>query len=497
MSKHIGIDLGTSTSGLAYLRADGNPEIVPNADGERLTPSVVYFDAHEEIKLVGSAARDGGDPDRTVYGIKRSMDDPDFVVMIDGEKWTPTEISAIILAKLKRDCSAIIGDFKDAVITVPANFNELARTATINAAKIAGLNVLRIVNEPTAAALYYAHAKSVSGRILVYDLGGGTLDVTLVEVDAVNDTYRILLSEGARHLGGNHFDEEILDLYAEQYREQKGGELYTNELERRRALQSGEDAKKMLSKLQQVNGTVGNKDRGLARVELTRDLFEGAVKRLLTRTVMLVEQALDTVNLTPQDIDHVVLVGGSTRMPMVRRTLEETFGFKTMSCGNVDECVALGAALFAKKASVVSEVCNHGYGTLALVDDPVTGNESLQNSVVIPKNTPIPCSISEVYATSEDNETSIEVDITQGEDEDPRFVDVIGRITLQVPEGRPAGCKVTVSYAYDENQRVQARVTDEETGISKEIQIEYKGEGVLSEEEVERKAAFLKKLRIE
>lgn len=497
MKKYIGIDLGTSTSGLAYLRADGNPEIVPNADGERLTPSVVYFDSHEDIKLVGSSARDGGDPDRTVFGIKRMMDDPNFVVTIDGQKWTPTEISALILAKLKRDCSAILGNFEDVVITVPANFNELARTATINAARIAGLRVSRIVNEPTAAALYYAHAKQISGRVLVYDLGGGTLDVTLLEVDLKRDRYKILLSEGARHLGGNHFDEEILEIYAEQYRTQKGGELYTTEVERRRALQTGEDAKKMLSKLQQVSGTVGNKERGLARVELSREMFEETIKRLLTRTVMLVEQALETVSLTHQDIEHVVLVGGSTRMPIIRQVLESTFGFKPLSCGNVDECVALGAALFAKKSSVVSEVCNHGYGTLALVDDPKTGQETLQNTVVIPKDTPIPCSMTETYATSEDNESSIEVDITQGEDDDPHYVDVIGRISLKVPEGRPAGCKVDVTYSYDENQRVQARVTDTETGISKEIQIEYTGEGVLSESDIERKASYLKKLRIE
>ncbi len=497
MKRFIGIDLGTTTSGLAYLRPDGNPEIVPNADGERLTPSVVYFDPHENIKLVGSAARDGGDPDRTVFGIKRMMDDPNFVVTIDGQKWTPTEISALILAKLKRDCAAILGDFEDVVITVPANFNELARTATINAARIAGLNVSRIVNEPTAAALYYAHVKKVSGHVLVYDLGGGTLDVTLLNVDPVKDSYQILLSEGARHLGGNHFDEQILEIYAEQYRLQKGGNLYTNEVERRRALQTGEDAKKMLSKLQQVSGTVGNKDRGLARVELSREDFEGAIRRLLTRTVMLVEQALGSVKLRPGDINHVVLVGGSTRMPVIRKLLEDTFGFKPVSCGNVDECVALGAALFAKKAAEVSEVCNHGYGTLALVDDPASNQEVLQNTVVIPKNTPIPCSITEIYATSEDNESSIEVDITQGEDEDPRYVDVIGRISLKVPEGRPAGCKVHVTYSYDENQRVHARVTDAESGKSKEIQIEYKGEGVLKEGEIERKAAYLKKLRIE
>ncbi len=497
MKKHIGIDLGTSTSGLAYLRADGNPEIVPNADGERLTPSVVYFDPHETIKLVGSAARDGGDADRTVFGIKRRMDDPNYVVEMDGEKWTPTEISAIILAKLKRDCSTILGDFEEVVITVPANFNELARKATINAARIAGLDVKRIVNEPTAAALYYAHAKQISGRVMVYDLGGGTLDVTILDIDPASNHFRILLSEGARHLGGDHFDEEILDLYAAQYREQKGGELYTNEAERRRALQSGESDKKMLSKLQQVHGTVGNRERGLARVELSRDLFEAAVRRLLTRTVMLVEQALDSLQMEANAIDHVVLVGGSTRMPVVRRLLQETFGFEPLSCGNVDECVALGAALFASQVSEVSEVCNHGYGTLALVDDPETGHETLQNSVVIRKNTPIPCSITETYATSEDNEMSIAVDITQGEDEDPRYVDVIGRITLDVPEGRPAGCKVKVTYSYDANQRVHARVTDEDSGISKEIQIEYKGEGVLSEEEVLEKVKQFRELKIE
>lgn len=497
MTHYIGIDLGTTTSGLAYLRPDGSPEIVPNADGERLTPSVVYFDPKEDIKLVGSPARDGGDPERTVFGIKRYMDDPNYVVEIDGQKWTPTEISALILAKLKRDCSQVLGDFTDVVITVPANFNELARHSTINAARIAGLNVVRIVNEPTAAALYYAHAKKISGRVLVYDLGGGTLDITVLEIDPEGDKYRILLSEGARHLGGDHFDEQVLEIYAQQFRELKGGELFSSESERRRLLQASEDSKKMLSKLQSVTGAVGNKDRGIARIELSREIFETAIRKLLTRTVMLVEQALSSANLNFSDIDHVVLVGGSTRIPSVLRILEEEFSFKPISCGNVDECVALGAALFAKKCSEVSEVCNHGYGTLALVDDATSGKEMLRNTVVIPKNTPLPCSMTEVYATSEDNESTIEVDITQGEDDDPRYVDVIGRISLRVPEGRPAGCRVAVTYSYDVNQRVHAKVVDEETAISQEIVIEYQGEGVLSEIDVERKAAYLKKIRIE
>ena len=493
--KFVGIDLGTTTTGLAYIRSDGNPEIVPNADGERMTPSVVYFDRHEDIKLVGSAARDGGDPDRTVHLIKRHMDNPDFVVEIDGRKWTPTEISALILAKMKRDCSRIIGPIEDVVVTVPANFNELARKATIAAGRIAGLNVTRIVNEPTAAALYYAHTQQLQGRIMVYDLGGGTLDVTILEVEG--DRITCLTSEGARRLGGSNFDERILDLMGEAYRSEHGVGLWENERQRRRILQSGEDMKKMLSKLRQASDTVGNEQGGITRIELTRDVFETAVSRLLTRTLMLVEQALRSAGLKPQDIDHVALVGGSTRMPRVREMLRNHFGHEPKSCGNVDECVALGAALFAMKGAQVHEVCNHSYGTLALVEDAATGIETYANSIVIPKNTPIPCSQSQTYVTSEDNEEIIEVDITQGEDSDPKYVDVIGRITLHVPPNRPAGCEITVTYSYDENQRVKATVKDERSGKVNEVAIAYEGAGVLSDAEVESKRRAFERLHIE
>jgi molecular chaperone DnaK len=493
-ARYVGIDLGTSTSALAHVRPDGNPEIVPNADGERLTPSVVYFDKFEGIKLVGTAARDGGDPERTVHFIKKHMDDPGHTVDIDDQRWTPTEISAMILSKLKRDCSQIIGEIRDVVITVPANFNELARKATVTAGKLAGLNVSRIVNEPTAAALYYAHSQSISGRVMVYDLGGGTLDITILEVDG--DKIDILLSEGARHLGGSDFDEVLLELLAEEYRKKNKAELYLNERQRRRVLAMGEEAKKMLSKLQQVSETIGNDTDGIARIELTRDMFENAISRLLTRTVMLVEQALDSIELTPADIDHVLLVGGSTRIPKVRELLEKQFGRAPLSCGNVDECVALGAALFAQRARRVSEVCNHSYGTLAIIEDAQTGQAKVQNSIVIPKNTPIPCAMSQTYVTSEDNEELIEVDITQGEDLDPRYVDVVGKISLEVPPGRPAGCQVTVTYSYDENQRVRAQVYDADSGLRKDVAIEYRGDGVLSDEDIARKSAFLKQIRI-
>ncbi len=493
-ASYVGIDLGTSTSALAHVRTDGNPEIVPNADGERLTPSVVFFDRYEGVKLVGSAARDGGDPDRTVRHIKKHMDDPSHVVHIDGEKWTPTEISALILAKLKKDCARIIGHIDEVVITVPANFNELARRATVTAGRLAGLKVRRIVNEPTAAALYYAHTQGVKGRVLVYDLGGGTLDITILNV--TDDRVDILLSEGARHLGGSDFDEILLELIAEKYREQNGRDLVLDATRRRRLLAAAEDTKKRLSKLAVVSEKIGTEEYGLAEVELTRDAFEEAIRRLLTRTVMLLEQALDSLGLAPQDIDHVVLVGGSTRIPKVQELLTRHFSKAPVSCGNVDECVALGAALFAKRGRRVSEVCNHSYGTLAIIEDALTGTSAVRNSIVIPKNTPIPCSMSQTYVTSEDNEELIEVEITQGDDPDPRYVDIIGKISLRVPPGRPAGCAVTVTYSYDENQRVRAQVYDAESGLRKDIEIEYRGEGVLDESEIERKSAYLRQIRI-
>ncbi|MES2706791.1 MAG: Hsp70 family protein [Verrucomicrobiota bacterium] len=494
-SQFVGIDLGTTTSGLARVRSDGNPEIVVNADGERMTPSVVYFDPHENVKLVGSAARAAGDPDRTVHLIKQHMDDPHFIFEVDGEKWTPAEISALILAKLRRDCSQVIGEIRNAVVTVPANFNELARKATLAAGTIAGLNVTRIVNEPTAAALYYAHTHKLQGRVLIYDLGGGTLDVTVLEMSEGH--MRCLTSEGARRLGGANFDERLLEVIAEHYQAQHGVPLWENENERRRALQSGEDMKKMLSKLRQVSDTVGTEKGGRTRIELTRDVYEDAVSRLLTRTLMLVEQALLSAGLSIKDIDHVALAGGSTRIPRVKSMLRGYFGFDPVSCGNVDECVALGAALFAKTGGGVDEVCNHSYGTLALFEDAATGHTVFANSIVIPKNTPIPCQKSETYVTSEDNEDTIEVEITQGEDTDPKYVDVIGRILLKVPPNRPAGCEITVTYAYDENQRVHATIKDERSGKVTDVAISYDGAGVLSDEAVEQKRAAFEDLRIE
>jgi molecular chaperone DnaK len=326
-------------------------------------------------------------------------------------------------------------------------------------------------------------------------MGGGTLDVTILEVEG--DSFRILTSEGARHLGGGNFDDMLLEVYAEQYRGQVHAELFSNERQRRRVLHAAEDAKKMLSKLQRVNDTIGNDTDGIARIDMTREKFDKLINGLLTRSIMLVEQALDSVNLKPKDIEHVALVGGSTRIPKVKAALEKFFGKPPKSCGNVDEAVALGAAIFARKSARVREVCNQSYGTLAYIVNAKTGEEGVQNSIVIAKNTPIPCSKTQVYTTSEADERVIEVDITQGEDTDPRYVDVIGRISLEVPPNRPAGCEVHVTYSYDESQRVRATVHDKESGRSQEVAVTYKGAGILSDEELQKRGSMLRQLRIE
>lgn len=493
---HVGIDLGTTTSGLAYLRPDGTPEIVPNADGERLTPSVVFFDPFENIKLVGSSARDGGDPSRTVSQIKRHMDNPEHVVSIDGRSWTPSQISALILTKLKRECSQIIGEFDNAVVTVPANFNELARRSTIDAAAMAGINVTRLVNEPTAAALYYAEHSKLSGRVLVYDLGGGTLDVTILDIPTDGDV-EILTSEGARHLGGADFDEALFQLFDHEYSSQHSAPLAKTKNHRERILQTCEEAKKMLSKLHKVTETVANESGTIARIEVTREQFEHAIDHLLVRTEMLVEQAMNSAGLTPRKIDHTVLVGGSTRLPAVHELLEKMTGQPPVSCGNVDECVALGAALFARKASTIREVANAGYGTLALVDDESTGDVVFQNSIVIPKDTPLPCECSQTYLTTEDNEQKIEVEITQGDDPHPRYVDLIGKVTLEVPPDRPAGCPVTVTFSYDVSQRVRAHILDHTTGLSQELDLVYQGAGVADDQTISKTKDYLDGQRIE
>lgn len=492
----LGIDFGTSTSAVAWLGPDGVPAIIPNSEGEKLTPSAVYFQPGSDTILVGRKALEAEDPGRTVRRVKRYIDDPDQVWEVDGRVWTPCEVASLLFAKLKNDARRQLGPFQDIVLTVPANFNELARRNLVAAATMAGLNVTRLVNEPTAAALYYAKVHGVLGRVLIYDLGGGTLDVTIMDVN--RDGIRILTSEGARHLGGTKFDDLLLEAYAERCRQVAGVDLLEEERDRWQGMDAVEEVKKMLSSTDSVVTALDNGDGVGREIELSRNLFEEVIERQLLRSMMLVEQALDSAGIDATKLDHVCLAGGSTRIPMVAELLRETLGIEPETCDEVDECVALGAALFAGgDGAMVKDVANTAYGTIALIVNAETGEERLMNRIVIDKDTPLPCEYSQTFETSEPDEREITVDITQGEDEDPRYVDVIGRVSLQVPPGRPPGCRVSVHYRYDTGQRVHTKIVDHESGLSHQATIEYLGRGILSEDEIRLRGSYLRELSVQ
>jgi len=490
MTNIAGIDLGTTFSALAVLNPIGKPEIVPNADGERLTPSAIFFDEENpEIIRVGIEAINSRclNAQRSVRWVKRHMGEPDFHITIDGKKWTAVELSALILKKLKQDACAEHGEIRDVVISVPAHFDEVRRKATMDAGAIAGLNVIGIVNEPVAAALYYATTRAVSSNVLVYDLGGGTFDVTILRVQ--DRDIRILCSRGDHALGGVDFDRKILEILIQQYKDKFNAELISSEEEQAKYEDEAEDIKKTLSRR-----TVAKKmlygPAGSMRVEITRTDFERAVAPLLERTDILVELALDEASLEPSDINTVLLVGGSTRIPAIQHRLEKMFGFPPAAAVNVDECVALGAAIHAgltllrKNPQAVpagiargleeitlTDVCNHSYGTLCAPIDESTGRRVIENRIILKKNTPLPCEASQIFYTLTHGQSEIQITITQGEDTDPRFVNKIATHRFELPPDRPPNRPIKVTYSYDLNQRMHCKFEDLESG--RVLQLEF------------------------
>jgi molecular chaperone DnaK len=303
MGNIVGIDLGTTYSSLAMLNAIGKPEIVPNADGDRLTPSAIYFDEDNPgVIRVGIEALNSRhiNPARSVRWVKRHMGDPDYKVPIDGKDWTATELSALILKKLRQDSAAQIGEVRDAVISVPAHFDEIRRKATMDAGMAVGLNVVGIVNEPVAAALCYATSRNVSGRVMVYDLGGGTFDVTLMDVRGLE--MEILCSQGDHALGGIDFDKQVLEILQKQYRDKFSVDLIASEEDRAKYEDEAEDIKKTLSR-RPVAKTMLYGQAGSMRVEIARSMFEEAITPLVTRADMLVEVALEEAGMKPADVN--------------------------------------------------------------------------------------------------------------------------------------------------------------------------------------------------
>ena len=516
MGNIVGIDLGTTFSSLAMLNAIGKPEIIPNADGERLTPSAIFFDEDNAgVIRVGIEALNSRhlNPARSVRWIKRQMGEAEYKVHIDDKDWTPVELSALILKKLKQDCSAPQGEVRDAVISVPAHFDEIRRKATMDAGTAVGLNVIGIVNEPVAAALCYATTREVCGRVLVYDLGGGTFDVTLMDVRGLE--MEIICSQGDHALGGIDFDKKVLEILEKLYKDKFGAELIDSEEQRAKCEDEAEDIKKTLSR-RPVAKTMLYGPSGNMRAEVPREMFEESITSLVARADMLVEVALEEAGVKPSDIDTVLLVGGSTRVPLVRSHLEEIFGFPPETSVNVDECVALGAALHAGLAMMrqdpeavaagirtglkdisLTDVCNHSYGTICAPVDKETGRRVVQNRIILKKNTPLPCEASQTFYTVSEGQKRVEVTITQGEDADPAYVNRIATHSFELPPDRPAERPIKVTYSYDLNQRMHCKFEDIESGRLLELDFSLDGDGDLAGSEVTEKTAELESFKVE
>jgi molecular chaperone DnaK (HSP70) len=481
MTKAIGIDLGTTYCAVAVLRETGEPEILPNRDGEDVTPSVVLFQEFgggNDEPLVGVMAKHSAasSPDDVVQFVKRHMGDPSWRFdSSGGSSYTAEEVSAIILKRLKEDAELALGEpVHDVVITVPAYFDDARRTATKHAGKIAGLNVLRVLNEPTAAALSFGLDTSAEGTVLVYDLGGGTFDVTLMRIQ--NGEFDVLGTDGDRNLGGFDFDNRLIEYLAEKVQSQGGTDLLSDTNQVAVLREKAEMAKRSLTTVATTTVHI-SADGKPYRVQVERSEFQRITADLLRRTEDLTEMVLEDAGITWSQVDHLLLVGGSTRMPMVRELVERLAGRQADRSVHPDEAVALGAAiqaaveqassigeqldLFDGQPLVVADVTSQALGVITVADDLRTQI----NTIVIPRNSKIPAKLSEDLLTIRDNQTALHVEVTQGDDTDPQYVVIVGDKTLPLPP-YPRGAPLRVIYAYDIDQTIFVEVIDLTTNNS-------------------------------
>ena len=498
MSKIIGIDLGTTNSCVAVMEG-GEATVIPNAEGMRTTPSVVGFSKDGE-RLVGEIAKRQAvaNPDRTISSIKRKMGS-DYTVSVDGKNYTPQEISAMILTKLKNDAEKYLGQkVTQAVITVPAYFTDSQRQATKDAGKIAGLEVMRIINEPTAAALAYGLDKdeNKNQKVLIFDLGGGTFDVSVLELG--DGVFEVLATSGNNHLGGDDFDKRIMDYVVAEFKKTEGIDLSGDKMAMQRIKEASEKAKIDLSgvtktKISLPFITIGADGPKHLDVDLTKAKFDSLTSDLVEMTMGPTKQALKDAGLSVGDIAKVILVGGSTRIPAVVEAVKNFTGKEPFKGINPDECVAIGAAIQGGVlAGDVKDVLLLDVTPLSL------GIETLGGifTRLIDRNTTIPTSKSQIFSTAADNQTSVDVHVLQGEREFAKDNKTLGRFELvgiaPAPRGVP---QIEVTFDIDANGIVSVKAMDKGTNKSQSITISASSN--LTEEEINKKVAEAEKYEAE
>ena len=502
MGAYVGIDLGTTYSAIAFLDETGRPQIIDNpskADGNNITASNIA--AIGKDLIVGNRARAQFQQGKTAFArFKRDMG-TSVTYQHNGKDITPTELSTLVLKDLKRIAELEVGEIEKAVVTIPANFGNDQRDATMEAAKKAGLSIDFIINEPTAAALFYAFdsGNELHGNYVIYDLGGGTFDVSVIRVQGQD--IEILSTDGISKLGGDDFDKAVQNLVKTKYFEITENNLEDYEYT---LIQAEQDKIALSTRRKCIAGGDSEVADGANPISLTRLEFEKEISALLAQCEILSESVVLDAGLTVADIEDVILVGGSTRMPSVRESINRVFGKQPVSPENVDEMVSLGAALYSafksdksglnssQKKSLgkmkVAEITSTNFGTLALIFNDAQQKQELSNSILINRGEKIPVSVTEIFSTIHDNQDAVNATITESKNNetDPRFVETIWSGELELPPGRPAGQEIEITYSYDENGMMHCIFKDLDSSKLVEVEINSSKNATETEDEIEK-----------